>query len=210
MKKEAYFVFQSYWTEAPIVHLYGHTWPIRWGAEGEQKMVKAYSNCETAELFVNGKSAGVKHRDSQDFPAAGLRWTTPFAPGKNTLRVVATKGGKTVTDEITFLYQTETWGAPAEMKLTEISRNTVAGKETVTVEAKLYDAKGVLCLDARNRLRFSIAGVGTLIDNRGTPKASRVVEMCNGRAEISLVRNDGASTVGVSATGIKPVFCTIA
>jgi beta-galactosidase len=135
---------------------------------------------------------------------------TPLATGENTLRVVATKGGKTVTDEITFLYQTEIWGAPAEMKLTEKSRGTVAGKETVTVEAKLYDAKGVLCVDARNRLRFSIAGLGTLIDNRGTPTASRVVEMCNGRAEISLTRNDGGSVVGVSTTGIKPAFCNIA
>ncbi len=134
-----------------MAHLYGHTWPIRWGAEGERKMVKVYSNCETAELFVNGKSAGVKHRNSQDFPAAGLRWMTPFAAGKNTLRVIATKGNKTVTDEITFLYQTETWDSPSEMKLTEKSRSTADGKEIVAVEAKLYDAKGVQCLDARNR-----------------------------------------------------------
>jgi beta-galactosidase len=209
-KKEAYFVFQSYWTGTPMVHLYGHSWPIRWGTEGEEKMVKAYSNCETAELFVNRKSAGVKHRNSQNFPAAGLRWMTPFVSGKNTLRIVATKGGKTVTDEIEFLYQTETWGAPAELKLTEKSRNTVAGVETVTVEAKLYDAKGALCLDARNRLRFSIAGMGSLIDNRGTSKASRVVEMYNGRAEISLARREGGSVVAVSAAGIKPAFCNIA
>jgi len=87
--------------------------------KAEEKMVKVYSNCETAELFVNGKSAGVKHRNSQDFPAAGLRWMTPFASGQNTLRVVATKSGKTVTDEISLLYQTETWGTPVELKLTE-------------------------------------------------------------------------------------------
>jgi beta-galactosidase len=209
-KKEAYFVFQSYWTEAPMAHIYGHTWPIRWGTEGEQKMAKVYSNCDTAELFVNGKSAGVKHRNSQDFPSAGLRWMTPFVSGQNTLRVVATKGGKTVTDEITFLYQTETWGAPAEIKITEKSRGQIDGKEIVTVEAKLFDAKGVLCLDSRKRLRFTIAGVGNLIDNRGTTKASRVVEMYNGRAEITLMRNGGESTVGVTVAGIKPAFCPIA
>jgi beta-galactosidase len=209
-KKEGYFVFQSYWAETPMVHIYGHTWPIRWGAEGEEKMVKAYSNCDTAELFVNGKSAGVKHRDSQDFPAAGLRWMTPFATGQNTLRVVATKNGKTVSDEIAFLYQTETWGPPAQMKLVEKARGTIGGKETVTVEAKLYDAKGVPCLDARSRVRFSIAGVGGLIDNRGTTKASRVVELSNGRGEITLIRNDGGSVLGVETPGIKAAFCTIA
>ncbi|NYF52691.1 glycoside hydrolase family 2 TIM barrel-domain containing protein [Tunturiibacter gelidoferens] len=208
-KKESYFVFQSYWTEVPMAHIYGHTWPIRWGTEGEQKMVKVYSNCDTAELFVNGKSAGTKQRSSQDFPAAGLRWTTPFATGKNTLRVVATKAGKTITDEITFIYQTEPWGAPADLKLTERSRTTIDGKETVTVEAKLYDAKGILCLDARNRLRFTIAGLGTLIDNRGTTKASRVVEMSNGRAEITIIRNNSSSVVSVTTPGMQAAFYTI-
>jgi beta-galactosidase len=208
--KEAYYVFQSYWTEAPMAHIYGHTWPIRWGADGEEKMVKVYSNCDTAELFVNGRSAGVKHRDSQNFPAAGLRWMTPFTPGKNTLRVTATKSGKTITDEITFVYQIETWGTPKEIKLTEKSRSTLEGKETVTVEAKLYDAKGILCLDARNRIRFTIAGLGTLIDNRGTTKASRVVELCNGRSEITLIRNNGSSVASVTTPNIKPAFCAIA
>ena len=50
-KKEGYFVFQSYWTEEPMAHIYGHTWPVRWGAEGEPRIVKVYSNCPTAELF---------------------------------------------------------------------------------------------------------------------------------------------------------------
>jgi beta-galactosidase len=62
-----------------MVRLYGHTWPMRWGDADEQKVVKVYSNCPTAELFQNGKSLGVKHRDMSDFPAAGSRWTTPFA-----------------------------------------------------------------------------------------------------------------------------------
>ena len=43
--KEAYYVFQSYWTTKPMVHIYGHSWPVRWGNEGEEKMVKVYSNC---------------------------------------------------------------------------------------------------------------------------------------------------------------------
>jgi beta-galactosidase len=208
-KKESYFVFQSYWTDTPMAHIYGHTWPVRWGAEAEPRMVKVYSNCDTAELFVNNASAGVKHRNSQDFPAAGLRWMTNFVTGKNTLRVIATKAGKVVTDEITFLYQTETWGAPAQLKLTESSRSTLANKQTVTVEARLYDAKGILCLDARTRIRFTIAGQGKLIDNLGTTRASRVVELYNGRAEITLFRNDGPSVVAVAADKIPTTFCNI-
>ena len=95
------------------------------------------------------------------------------------------------------------------MKLTERSRTTIEGKPTVTVEAKLYDAKGILCLDARNRVRFTIAGEGTLIDNRGTPTGSRVVELYNGRAEISLLTNNSSSAVSVTAEKLKPAFVTV-
>ncbi|HEU5340069.1 glycoside hydrolase family 2 protein [Edaphobacter sp.] len=208
-KKESYYVFQSYWTDAPMAHIYGHTWPIRWGRADEQKMVKVYSNCASAELFINGKSAGIRHRDSQDFPAAGLRWMTLFEPGRNVVRVVASKDGKTVTDEITFLYQTEPWGAPATFRLAEASRTTVNGQEIVTVEAKLYDAQGIQCLDARNRVRFSVAGTGTLIDNLGTPTASREVEMYNGRVQISLLRNGGPSVISIRAKEIPSAFFNI-
>ena len=83
-----------------------------------------------------------KQRNSQDFPAAGLRWMSPFVPGKNTLRVVATKAGKTVIDEITFLYQTETWSTPAELKLTEKSRTSIDGKENSHRRSKALRRKG--------------------------------------------------------------------
>jgi len=206
-KKEAYYVFQSYWTDHPMVHIYGHSWPVRWGVAGEQKMVKVYSNCETAELFVNGASVGTRHRNSQDFPAAGLRWMTPFVEGTNKLRVVARRGSATVTDEIEFIYQTRVWGTPAALKLTQI-RQEPAG---ITVEATLNDANGVLCLDARNRVRFSIAGNGRVIDNLGTPNGSRVVELANGRAQITIEQHSdgGDSTLAVSADGISSAFLTL-
>ena len=207
-KKEAYFVFQSYWSETPMVHLYGHTWPIRWGAQGEEKMVKVYSNCETAELFVNGKSAGRQAPQQSGLPRRRSALDDAVRQGTKLAARSRDQNGKTVTDEIAFLYQTETWGEPAKIELISKFGGKVDGKDTMTVEATLHDTKGVLCLDARNRVTFTIAGSGTLIDNRGTTKASRVVEMCNGRAEITVFRNDGISVVGVTAKGIRPAFTT--
>jgi beta-galactosidase len=169
-------------------------------------MVKVYSNCPSAELFVNGRFFGVRHRDSQDFPAAGLRWMVNFANGKNHLRVVARKDTATVGDEIDFEYQTAKWGKPAKLVLTEARRDL----KTSTVEATLFDANGVLCLDAKNAVRFSLAGVGRLIDNLGTSNGSRLVEMYNGRAQISIFHNDGASTVSAVSEGISPAFVSIA
>ena len=44
-KKEAYYVFQSYWTKQTHgAYLWAHL-ASRWGDEGEEKMVKVYSNC---------------------------------------------------------------------------------------------------------------------------------------------------------------------
>jgi beta-galactosidase len=203
-KKESYYVFQSYWTEKPMAHIYGHSWPIRWGGAGEERDVFVYSNCERAELFLNGKSVGTKQRDSQDFPAAGLRWRTPFVSGPNRLRVVARRGAATVTDEIEFTYQTEPWSRPATLKL-------AAGKRdgnVLTVSASLQDANGVLCLDARNVVRFSVAGDGKLIDNLGTARGSRELQMSNGRAEISVTLH-GASTLAVTSPGVAPTSLQI-
>jgi beta-galactosidase len=204
-KKESYYVFQSYWTEKPMAHIYGHTWPIRWGAEGEEKMVKVYSNCDRAELFVNGKSQGIKKRNSQDFPAAGLRWQVVFNKGQNNVKVVAYKGKETVTDEINQEYQTDKWDKPAQLVLQKIA--DVNG--VITVQVKLLDNKGVQCLDAVNWVNFGLAGDGKLLDDLGTSSGSRKVQAYNGRAIISLQTNGGKSVVSVQSPGLPSVFLNL-
>jgi beta-galactosidase len=204
-KKEAFYVFQSWWTEKPMVHIYGHTWPVRWGDAGEQKMVKVYSNCEEAELFVNGKSFGRKKRNSQDFPAAGLRWNVSYQEGNNQLRVVAKKGKTIVTDEIKQNYQTEKWGAPAKMVLGKIDQSG----DIATIEVKLFDAKNILCLDARNVILFGLIGDGNMIDNQGTSSGSRTVEVYNGRAIIKIKLNAGKSIASVKSKGLPTAFCEL-
>jgi len=201
--KEGYFVFQSYWAEQPMVHVYGHSWPVRWGDRNEAKLVKVYSNCPQVELFVNGVSAGTKKRNSQDFPAAGLRWLVKFNKGANLVRAVGRRDKAEIVDEIKFVYQTEKWGKPAKLVLEEL--RVVA--DVATVEVKLVDPKGVLCLDARNFVRFALAGDGRLIDNLGTPTTARKVELYNGRARISLQKK-GRSVLSVSAEGLPTSFVT--
>jgi beta-galactosidase len=204
-KKEAFYVFQSWWTENPMVHIYGHSWPVRWGDEGEEKMVKVYSNCDEAELFVNGKSYGVKKRNSQDFPAAGLRWNVPYIKGENHLKVTAKKGKVAVSDEITQVYQTEKWGKPVQMVLQKIDRKG----DVTTIEVKLYDANKILCLDARNLITFDLAGEGRLLDNLGTSSGSRTVELYNGRAIIRIELKGGESVASVKSEGLPTVLCNL-
>lgn len=204
-KKESYYVFQSYWATAPMAHIYGHSWPIRWGAEGEQKSVKVYSNCEEVELFLNGKSAGIKKRNSQDFPAAGLHWNVVFAKGNNQLSIVAKKGKLVVRDTVSLQYQTEKWQKPVRLILEKI-------KETnglATVEVRLVDDNNFTCLDAVNFVRFGLTGDGKLLDNLGTVKGSRYVQLTNGTAEIQIQTNLGKNMASVQSVGFTTALLSL-
>jgi beta-galactosidase len=204
-KKEVYYVVQSYWSQIPMAHIYGHNWPVRWGEEGELKMVKVYSNCDEAELFVNGKSYGIKKRNSADFPAAGLRWMVVLNTGTNDLRVKAKKAKQVIEDHITQQYQTAKWGKPARLNLEKIAEKD----GTVTVQATLLDAKGTLCLDAVNWVTFSLNGDGVLLDDLGTSRGSRKLQVMNGRAIISYKANNGKSVIGVQSAGMQTTFLSL-
>jgi len=203
-KKESYYVFQSWWTNKPMVHIYGHSWPVRWGEKDEEKMVKVYSNCEEAELFLNGKSYGVKKVNRKDFPASGLRWMLKFKEGENKIRVIARKGKANVEDEIVFIYQTEKWEKPSKLILEKVKEEN----EIVTLQVKLLDKNNTLCLDASNVVAFDLAGDGALIDNQGTSDGSRKVQAYNGRAIIR-VRKKGKSVVSVKVDGLTTSFIEI-
>src|ERR1041384_4839427 len=78
--KDAYYLYQSLWTSAPVLHLFPHwTWP---GREGQVIPVLAYTNCNFVELFLNGRSLGEKRLE---FPAQGTSggWNTYAAPRVN-------------------------------------------------------------------------------------------------------------------------------
>ena len=204
-KKESFYVFQSFWTSKLMAHIYGHTWPVRWGDSEELKMIKVYSNADEAELFFNGKSLGVKKRNSQDFPAAGLRWEVKYNEGANQIKVVAKKGKETVTDEITQFYQAEKWEKPSKIKLEIITEDT----DKVTIQATLVDAKGLICLDNRDYVHFGLTGDGTLIENQGTSSGSSKVQFYNGHAIITIEKNKGKSFASAASKGIPTEFLEI-
>ena len=200
--KESYYLFQSYWAEKPMLRIYGHTWPVRWGKPGEEKLVKVFSNCGEVELFVNGASAGVRRRNVADYPAAGLRWLVRFNEGENTLRAQARAGGGLLTDEIRVTYQTAAWGAPARLELKHVAQS----HSVATVEVRALDAAGVPCLDAAKEVRFGLTGDGRLLDNLGTVRGSRVVQLANGRAQISAEMTGRKAVLSVAAKGLPTEF----
>jgi len=147
----------------------------------------------------------VKQRKSQDFPAAGLRWLVPFHAGESHLRVVASRGGTQVVDEIRFRYQTEKWDKTGEAGARRGGARGWDGDH----RGRLLDAKGLQCLDARNAVRFALAGDGELIQNLGTSTGSRQVELYNGRATIRARMKKGEAVVSVSAEKVGTAFLNV-
>jgi len=200
--KDSYYIFQSYWAEKPMIRIFGHKWETRWGKADELKEVKVFSNCREVELFVNGVSAGVKQRNQTNYPAAGLHWSVKLKEGDNSLRTVGKHANGTVTDELSWGYQTAPWEKPVRLAFKQIAQSN----NTVTVEVRAFDQNGVACLDAANIVRFGLTGDGRLFDNLGTATGSRVVQLANGRARISMQLTGAKAIASVSSEGLPTEF----
>ncbi|MEI9974261.1 MAG: DUF4982 domain-containing protein [Ignavibacteriota bacterium] len=66
--KDGFYFYQSQWTDKPMIHLFPH-WNWK-GREGQFLTVACYTNCDDVELFLNGKSVGVK---GYAFPRYGMQ-----------------------------------------------------------------------------------------------------------------------------------------
>lgn len=156
--KDAFFFYQSKWNAAgpTMVHIVPMNW-TNW-TNGQSVKVLVYSNADSVELFLNGKSLGAK---TVDPAVAKLQWSVPFATG--TLEAKATKGGTVAaTDKV------QTAGAAAKLVLVA-DRTSIAadGRDLSFVEVNVVDAQGVVVPRASNMIDFTIEGPGILagVDN---------------------------------------------
>ncbi len=161
--KDRYYLYQSVWTQKPMVHVLPH-WNWK---EGQTIPVMAYSNADEVELLLNGISLGRKKRFaetwempvgpniSQDRKYATkyrMVWQVPYQPG--TLKAVAYQGGKAVAmDEV------RTAGAPARVKLVP-DRATIQadGDDLSFLTVRIEDRNGNLCPMADNLVKFTVTG----------------------------------------------------
>jgi len=202
-KKESYYVFQSYWTKKPMIHIMGHTQPIRWGDTDEEKEVLVYSNCPQVELFVNGVSQGIRKRDSQNYPAAGLRWNVKLQSGDNSINAIATSNDKSLyEDNLNWVYQIEKWGDECMMKLS----SSPVDDNITKIDVCIVDDKNIQCLDSKTVVRFEIAGDGELIKNQGTSSGSSKIQVANGHASIKVRKGRGKAVVAVKSDKLETQF----
>ena len=135
-KKDAYYQNQSLWTEKPMVHLLPH-WNFA-GFEGETFTVRAYTNTDRVELFLNGESQGV--RDVERYGHA--EWEVVYKPGE--LCAVAYRDGEMVAED---LHKTsgEAYQLCLEQDTLDIRAN---GEDIALVSCYVTDRDGNVVPDA--------------------------------------------------------------
>lgn len=158
--KDIYYMYQSEWrTDKTVLHLFPH-W--NWQPGQTVDLWAYYNNADEVELFVNGKSQGVRSKNGKD--EFHVCWRVQFEPGS--IKAVSRKDGKVVAEQ-----EINTAGQPAQVRLTPDHTVIQAdGRDLSFVTVEILDKDGNLCPWADNDVRFAVEGAGFIagVDN-GSP-----------------------------------------
>jgi beta-galactosidase len=153
--KDVYYMYQSEWTNKTVLHIFPH-W--NWEAGKTVDVWAYYNNADEVELYLNGKSVGIKKKTGDDLH---VMWRLKYEPG--TLKAVSRKNGKIVLTRVI-----NTAGAPAKIELVADRSNIKAdGKDLSFITVRVLDKDGNLMPNADNLVKFKISGVGSIasVDN---------------------------------------------
>lgn len=165
-KKDRFYIYQAQWRpDVPMAHILPH-W--NWAEGDNNRMgkvtpVHVYTSGKEAELFLNGKSLGVRKKGMGERDRYRLVWEdVVYEPGE--LKVVATKDGKKWAEDVVV-----TTDKPAALTM-QVDKDTIAGdgRDLSYVEIVVRDAKGRMVPTAKDQLKFTVTG------------PAEIVAVCNG------------------------------
>lgn len=150
-RKDAFYQNQSYWLDTPMIHVLPHwTHP---GLEGMPINVWVYTNCDEAELFLNGVSLG-KHAIEKWTHG---EWNVPYEPG--CLKAVGYINGKCQAEDC----QT-TAGRPVGLKLQLENGPVYANGEDIALFTCIaVDEQGMEVPNATPVVEFDCTGFGRIV-----------------------------------------------
>lgn len=194
LPKDVYYMYQSEWTDKDVLHVFPH-W--NW-EEGLQVDVWAYyNNADEVELFLNGKSLGVKSKQNDDLH---IIWRVKYEPG--TIKAISRKDGKVVLEK-----EIHTASTPSKIEL-------IANKESIKnnhydlvyVMVNIKDVDGNLVPKANNSLDFEVTGGGSIVGvdngyqaNLSSFKASKI-KAFNGKCVVIIQSNGKSETIRLKAS----------
>ena len=161
--KDVYYMYQSEWTDRPVLHLFPH-W--NWLEGQTVDMWCYYNQADEVELFVNGRSQGVRsrlgHHEAANVSGSALvteyhvGWRVAFEPGE--VRVVARKDGRVVREQTV-----RTAGQPDHIDLSV----DYAGRDLTFVQATVVDRDGNRCPWAEDLITFRAQGASVIATDNG-------------------------------------------
>ncbi|HTH29728.1 MAG TPA: DUF4982 domain-containing protein, partial [Lacibacter sp.] len=226
--KDRFYLYQSRWTSEPMVHLLPH-W--NWEGSGITEIpVYCYTNCDEAELFVNGKSYGRKKMgiDKTQIPVSffawknrpkyfespyRLNWNVPYEKGE--IKIIAYKDGKQAAVKVI-----NTAKSPHQIRLMPDRKVISAdGYDLSFVTVKIEDENGNFCPLADNKIDFKITGPVTIaaVDNGNAastePFQVNYRKAFNGLCLLVIKSKKGKAgivKIEASSPGLKTAIVTVA
>jgi beta-galactosidase len=206
--KNNYYYYQAWWSGKDVLHLAPH-WNWR-GKEGQTIDVWCQSNCETVELFLNGKSLGKKTME----PNSHLEWKVPYEPG--VLEARGVRQGRSLTTRV------ETTGDPVRVLMTADRFAIRAdGEDVSVVTVSALDDQGREVPIADNLVHFDLQGKGKIIGvGNGDPSSHEPDKYLDGKYQRSLFnglcqvivqseKEAGAIELTASSSGLTTATITI-
>jgi beta-galactosidase len=212
--KDRYYLYKSYWNpDETTVHILPHwNWDVK---NGENVPVFVYTNGDCAELFLNGKSMGMKCKNPisrNSIDRYRLMWNDiGYQPGE--LMVVAYKEGKVIGEKVM-----KTAGEPYEIRLTPDRKTiTSGGMDLSYILIEAFDRNGNPCPLAANQVEISIKGPGKIAGvGNGNPQSldpfqADYIRLFSGKA-LLIIRSDhekGDVEVTATSKGLKKSTITV-
>lgn len=199
--KDRHYLYQARWRpDLPMAHLLPHwNWA---GREGQVTPVHVYTSGDRAELFLNGKSQGVRDRSKGEHR---MVWNdVRYEPGE--LRVVVTRQGKPWAEA-----RRETTGAPAALRLT-LDRTEIRpdNLDLAYLTVDVVDAQGRIVPTASSQLAFAAEGAQVVAVDNGDATDLTTFSVPQRKAFggrcLAILRADkaGEATVRVTSPSLPP------
>lgn len=213
LPKDRYYLYRSQWNkDDATLHVLPH-WNWK-GREGEVTPVFVYTSYPKAELFINGKSRGVREKNDSTLQTRyRLMWNeTRYEPGE--LKVVAyDKDGNRAAEKIV-----KTAGKPHHLVVTSNTDKLAAnGDDLAYLTVQVADKEGNIVPTDSRRVKFNVTGAGSFeATANGDPTCvlpfqNAEMDLFSGAAT-AIVRSGsqpGDIKFTVSAKGVKPATYTI-
>jgi beta-galactosidase len=176
-KKPEFYYRQSLWSDKPMVYIGTSEIPAREGREnhnaqpnwnwpdGKQVRVSCFTNCQEAELFLNGTSLGKK--TMAGVASHILTWDVTYQPGELSVKGynkgVVVSNNKLNTVSITKPYTGRINVSEYHSTMIADDHITIGDKNIRQIEVEIVDKKGNLVYDADGEITVTISGKARLL-----------------------------------------------